>query len=60
MTSQPSRRRFTHTRTVATLLLGTLTACVAAEEPVRIPPPAHDPAPASPGAQKAVFAGGCF
>jgi peptide-methionine (S)-S-oxide reductase len=31
-----------------------------AEEAVRIPPPASNPAPASKGPQKAIFAGGCF
>lgn len=31
-----------------------------AEEAVKIPPPALDPAPEGKGAQKAVFAGGCF
>ncbi len=52
--------RLTQTLSAAALLLGTLTACAAAEEPVRIPPPAKDPAPVTAGAQKAVFAGGCF
>ena len=32
----------------------------AAEDAVRIPPPALDPAAARPGLQKAIFAGGCF
>lgn len=32
----------------------------AAEEAVKIPPPALDPAAARPGLQKAIFAGGCF
>ncbi len=32
----------------------------AAEAEVKLPPPANDPAPAAPGLQKAIFAGGCF
>ena len=58
MNTHPSRRRFAHTLTAGALMLVTLTACSAAEEPVRIPPPAKDPAASGP--QKAVFAGGCF
>ncbi|MGM9482840.1 peptide-methionine (S)-S-oxide reductase MsrA [Roseateles sp. NT4] len=53
-------RRWICNFAASALVLGTASACVAAEEPVRIPPPVKDPAPANAGPQKAVFAGGCF
>jgi len=55
-----SRRRLAHALAAGSLLLSTMTACVAAEDPVRIPAPVKDPAPVNAGLQKAVFAGGCF
>ena len=58
MNIAPSQNRLASALAGGLLLLGTLTACVAAEEPVRIPPPVKDLAAAS--TQKAVFAGGCF
>ena len=55
-----SRRRLAHALAAGSLPLSTMTACVAAEDPVRIPAPVKDPAPVNAGPQKAVFAGGCF
>ncbi len=40
--------------------VGWLAAARAAEEAVKIPPPAQDLPPAGKGLQKAIFAGGCF
>ncbi|KRE92505.1 methionine sulfoxide reductase A [Frateuria sp. Soil773] len=40
--------------------LGACTAASAANDAVALPDPALDPAPAAPGEQVAVFAGGCF
>ena len=60
MKSLLSRRRLIGHVAASALVLGTATACVGAEEAVRIPPPAQDPAPAVAGPQKVVFAGGCF
>ena len=60
MNSTFSRRRLIGHLAAGALVLGTASACVGAEEAVRIPPPAQDPAPANPGPQKVVFAGGCF
>jgi peptide-methionine (S)-S-oxide reductase len=61
----PRRRQVLRILTDGSLVLGAgllwpAAARSAAEEAVRIPPPVQDIPPSGPGAQKAIFAGGCF